>query len=57
MDRRASFFLAGAVVAFLLVPVADGYAGVAATVGFVYALLAAGWWLDARSRARSTRDR
>jgi hypothetical protein len=52
--RRAAFFLAGSAVAFLLVPVADGYAWVAATVGALYLLLALGWWLDARSR--SSRD-
>ena len=50
MDRRAGFFLGAAVVCFLLVPVADGYAWVAATVGAVYVLLAVGSWLDARGQ-------
>jgi hypothetical protein len=52
MDRRAAFFLAAAVVCALLVPVADGYAWIAATVAGVYLLLALGSWLDARSRRR-----
>lgn len=50
MDRRAIFFLAAATVCALLVPVADGYAGVAATVAGVYVVLAAASWLDHRSR-------
>ena len=52
MDRRALFFLGTALVCFLLVPVADGYAWVAATVGVVYVILALGSWLDARSHRR-----
>ena len=52
MDRRAAFFLAAAVVCALLVPVADGYAWVAALLAGVYLLLALGSWLDARSRRR-----
>lgn len=54
MDRRAIFFLGAAAVCFLLVPVADGYAWVAATLGVVYVLLALGSWLDARSHRRSS---
>jgi hypothetical protein len=50
MDRRTGFFLVAAVVCFLLVPVADGYAWVAATVGLVYTLLAGASWLEERSR-------
>jgi hypothetical protein len=50
VDRRAVFFLLAAVVCALLVPVADGQAWVAATVSVVYLVLAAGSWLDHRSR-------
>ncbi|HEX6423039.1 MAG TPA: hypothetical protein VFZ79_06135 [Acidimicrobiales bacterium] len=50
MDRRATFFLAAAVVCFLLVPVSDGYGRVSAGVGAVYVLLALASWLDARSQ-------
>lgn len=53
MDRRATFFLGAAVACFLLVPLADGYAWVAATVGAVYVLLALGSWLDAAPTAAS----
>jgi hypothetical protein len=52
MDRRAAFFFAAALACSLLVPVADGYAWVAATVAGVYLLLAIGSWLDARSHHR-----
>lgn len=52
MDRRAIFFLGAAITCFLLVPVSDGYAWVAMTLGVVYVLLALGSWLDARSRRR-----
>jgi hypothetical protein len=52
MDRRAVFFVGAAVVCFLLVPLADGYAWVAATVGAVYVLLGLASWLDDRSRRR-----
>jgi O-antigen/teichoic acid export membrane protein len=52
MDRRAVFFLGAAVVCFVLVPLANGYAVVSAVVGSVYAVLALGSWLDARSRRR-----
>ena len=52
MDRRAAFFLIAAVTCALLVPVAGGYAWVAATVSGVYVLLALGSWLDARSHRR-----
>jgi hypothetical protein len=52
VDRRAAFFLAAAIVCFLLVPVSDGYAWVSATVGAVYAVLALGSWLDARGHRR-----
>jgi hypothetical protein len=52
IDRRAVFFFAAAVVCFLLVPVADGYAWVSTTVGGVYVALGLGSWLDARSRPR-----
>jgi uncharacterized linocin/CFP29 family protein len=51
IDRRAAFFLFAAVVCALLVPVADGYAWVAAAVSVVYFVLAAGSWLDHRSRS------
>jgi hypothetical protein len=51
VDRRAVFFLLAAIACGLLVPVADGYAWVAATVSAVYLVLAAGSWLDHRSRA------
>lgn len=52
MDRRALFFIGAAVVCFVLVPVSNGYAWVSATVGGVYAVLALGSWLDARSHRR-----
>jgi hypothetical protein len=52
MDRRALFFLAAAVVCFLLVPLSNGFAAVAAGVGVVYVVLAAASWLDARSHRR-----
>jgi hypothetical protein len=51
IDRRAVFFLLAAVACALLVPVADGHAGVAAAVSVVYLVLAAGSWLDHRSRS------
>jgi hypothetical protein len=53
VDRRAVFFLLAAVVCALLVPVAEGHAWVAAAVSGVYLVLAAGSWLDHRSRANS----
>jgi hypothetical protein len=53
VDRRAVFFLFAATVCALLVPVADGHAWVAALVSVVYLVLAAGSWLDHRSRANS----
>ncbi len=49
MDRRAIFFFGAAAVCFALIPVANGYAWVSATVGAVYVVLALGSWLDARS--------
>ena len=52
MDRRAIFFAGAAIACFLLVPFADGYAGVSTAVGVVYVLLALGSWLDARSHRR-----
>jgi hypothetical protein len=52
MDRRAIFFFGAAIVCFLLVPLADGYAGVATTLGVVYVVLGLGSWLDARSHRR-----
>jgi hypothetical protein len=52
MDRRAAFFLVAAGACGLLVPLADGYAWVAATVAGVYLVLALGSWLDARSHRR-----
>jgi hypothetical protein len=52
MDRRAAFFFGAAVVCALLVPVADGYAWVAATLSGVYAVLGIGSWLDARGHRR-----
>lgn len=52
MDHRAAFFLAAAIVCFLLVPVSNGYALVSAGVGSVYVLLALASWLDARSQRR-----
>jgi hypothetical protein len=52
MDRRAIFFLGAAIACFVLVPLANGYAWVATTVGVVYVLLALGSWLDARSHRR-----
>jgi hypothetical protein len=51
VDRRAVSFLLAAIVCALLVPVADGYAWVAAAVSVVYLVLAAGSWLDHRSRS------
>jgi hypothetical protein len=53
MDRRAMFFFGACVVCLLLVPLADGYAWVAATVGAVYAVLGLASWLDARSHRRA----
>ncbi|HEX6420083.1 MAG TPA: hypothetical protein VFZ77_16400 [Acidimicrobiales bacterium] len=52
MDPRAAFFLGAAVVCLILVPVSAGYAWVSAAVGGVYAVLAVGSWLDARSHRR-----
>jgi hypothetical protein len=49
IDRRAAFFLLAAVVCALLVPVAGEYGWVAAAVAAVYAVLAAGSWLDHRT--------
>jgi hypothetical protein len=51
MGRRAAFFFGAAVVCFLLVPLSDGYAWVAATVGGVYTAFGLASWLDARGRA------
>jgi hypothetical protein len=52
-DRRARFFLVAAVAAGLLVPVADReHRWVAAVVAVAYVVLAAGSWLDNRSRAK-----
>ena len=52
MDNRAVFFFGAAVACLLIVPVADGYAWVAATVAAVYVVLGLGSWLDARSHRR-----
>ena len=52
VDRRGVSFLAAAVVCAALVPVADGYAWVAATVAAVYVVLALASWLDALGRRR-----
>jgi hypothetical protein len=52
MDNRALFFFGAAVACVLLVPLADGYAWVSATVAAVYVLLGLGSWLDARSHRR-----
>jgi hypothetical protein len=57
VDRRPAIFVHAGLACLLLVPVADGYAWVAAATAFVYALLALGFWLDARSRRRSARRR
>jgi hypothetical protein len=51
IDRRAVFFLFAAVVCGLLAAVADGHAWVAGAVSVVYLVLAAGSWLDHRSRS------
>ena len=53
VDPRAVFFFFAAVLCALLVPVADGPAGVAGAVSAVYLLLAIGSWLDHRSRSGS----
>jgi hypothetical protein len=51
-DRRARFFLAAALVAAVLVPVADPeHRWVAAVLSIAYVVLAAASWLDSRSRA------
>ena len=52
MDNRAVFFFGAAVMCLLLVPVADGYGWVPATVAAVYLVLGVASWLDARSRRR-----
>jgi hypothetical protein len=52
MDHRAIFFFGAGILCFALVPVADGYAWVSATVGVVYVVLGLGSWLDARSHRR-----
>jgi hypothetical protein len=52
IDRRGVSFLAAAAMCAALVPVADGYAWVAATVGAVYVVLALASWLDALGRRR-----
>jgi hypothetical protein len=52
VDSRALFFLAAAGLCLLLVPVAEGHALVAATVGGVYLVLAVASWLDSRSQER-----
>ena len=52
MDHRAIFFFGAAAVCLALMPVANGYAWVSATVGAVYVLLGVGSWLDARSHRR-----
>ena len=52
MDRRAIFFFGAAAVCLLLMPVANGYAWVSATVAGVYVILGLGSWLDARSHRR-----
>ncbi len=52
MDNRAVFFFGAAVTCLLIVPVAGGYAWVAATVAAVYVVLGLGSWLDARSHRR-----
>jgi hypothetical protein len=50
MDRRSASFLAAAALCVALLPVAEEYTWVAATVGAVYVVLALASWLDARGR-------
>lgn len=51
-DRRGISFVVAAVLCFALIPVAEGYAWVPATVGAVYVALAVASGLDARARRR-----
>ncbi len=57
MDRRIPFFLASAVLCFLLVPLADPFAWVAEVTAATYAVLAALVAVDSLSRSRRRRRR